>query len=249
MSVANSQVYNIQTENEVAIILSRFNSNFIFDVIRDNLAQKFNYSFISAPNVVAAFEQNFKYFQIRYPSDYDNIEVVRISTYKEIINILCNEYNLQFNDNDGLDYYSLALYLYDFLACNFNNYMVSFFANYIYKEKNSLYEFLNMEALKKNKDSSTIYGKKIYKDPKLAILNANLNSVIASICNFDITFENILSIVYSNKNIVNYLTAHVSPINDFFKSTYCYSFSLDMQPVILTNIRLEIQKMAVLTDN
>lgn len=242
--IANSQAYNITSENEIAIILSRFNSNYIFDVIKDTIQNRFsNYNYLTNPNVVSAFEQNFKDLQARYPSDAQNIAYVRQETYKEIINILCKEYSLQFNDNGETDYFTLALYLYDFLVANFNRYLTLFFANYIYKEKNNLYDFLSMESMKKNKDTSTIYNKKVYKDIKLAVLNANLLTVVASMSQFDISFENILMSCCGNKIIVNGILNYIQPIDDFYKNSYCKVFQTDFQPVVLTNIRLEIQKM------
>ena len=242
--ISNSQVYSITTENEIAVILSHFNSQYIFDVIKDSLQKKFNYNTIASPNVVASFEQNFKYLKATYPSDANNIETVRTETYKEIISILCNEYNLVFDfENEEIDYYSAAFYMYDFLVSNFSNYISAFFANFIVKEKNSLYESLNMDSFKKNKDSSTIYSKKIYKDGRLAILNANVDYVIKSISSFDITFTDILSLVYVDRNIVGFMDSIIKPVQDFYKVYYCGIIGTEAFPLIVTNIRLMIQNI------
>jgi hypothetical protein len=247
--IANSNMYNINTENEIASVLSHFNSEFIFDIIRDNLEKKFNYSTINAPNIVISFEQNFKQIMSIYQTNLDEINAVRIATYKEIINIICKSYNLQFNDSDDIDYYSAAMYLYDFLVANFSNYMELFFANYIYKERNAIYDALNLGNMKKNKDSSTLYGKKTYKDIKLAIINANLEYVIQNICVYDIDLHTVLSNIYPDKNIVNYISNIISPIYDFFKTAYVSVLQSDINAMVLSNIRFKIQNLSIDTNN
>ena len=49
---SNFQMYNITTENELSVILSHFNTEFVFDIIRDNLSKKFNY------NIIQRYTQN-----------------------------------------------------------------------------------------------------------------------------------------------------------------------------------------------
>lgn len=241
--VSNFFNYNINTEGEISRILSHFNSEFIFDIIKDNLQQKYSYTPIAAPNIIASFEQNFKQIKDQYQTGYDEIDAVRLNTYREIINIICNEYNLVFNDDDNLDYYSAAFYLYDFLVSNFAPYMTFFFANYIYKERNSIYESLDLGNLKKNKDNSTVYGKKIYKDIKLAIITANVDYIIDNMCNYDISLMDILESIYPNKNIINYIYSIISPREDFFKSVYVNILRGEARPIYLSSIKLELHRI------
>lgn len=241
--VSNFLTYNINTEGEVARMLSHFNSEFIFDVIRDNLNQRFNYTPIAAPNIVSSFEQNFKLIKENYHTDHDQIDTVRLSTYKEIIDIICKEHKLEFIDNDNLDYYSAAFYLYDFLVSNFSTYMAFFFASFIYKERNSIYESLDLNNMKKNKDSSTLYGKKMYKDTKLAVITANLDYIIDNVCTYDIPLYAILEFIYPDRNIVNYIASIVSPIDDFFKSNYVPLLNGNPRTLFLSNIKFEMHKI------
>lgn len=241
----NSQAYNIKSENEITILLSRFSSDYIMNVLKDKLSTRVcSYDYIMQPNIVTAFEQNFKNLLASYPEDKDQIQNVRQQTYLEIINILCNEYHMVFVDN-GVDYFSIAQLLYDFLVANFNRYLVSFYVNYLVKEKSSIYEFLKLEDMKKNKDSSTIYNKKLSKDPKLAIINANLVYVIQNMQQFDISLETILNFVYGNNTIINTLfLANTQQTEDFYSSVYVGLMNVpDLQPLILTSIRLEIQNI------
>lgn len=245
MMFGNSTEYNIVGEVECAELLQHFNSDFIFNVIRNSLDNKFKFNaFLPVTNVVGSFEQNFKVMQNNYPSDRDNIIMVRLSTYNQIIDLLCKDYNLQFNNNEDLEHYSVAYYLYDFLVANYKVYMIYFFASFIHKEKNYIYDSLNLEALKKNKDSSTIYGKKVYKDTKIAVISTNLDYVLNNIRSFDIDLDIILNTV-TNKNVASLLLNYISPINDFYKEFYCSAINSEFYPELLTNIRLEIQKLSI----
>lgn len=248
--IANSSAYNVTTENEIAIILSHFNTEYIFDVIKDNIAQKFNTYQMNMPNVVVSFEQYFKQLQMIYdnPTDRLNIENTRIETYKEILYILSNEFNLEIDYENIQDYYSITYYLYDLLVSGFNNHVVNFFTNYIIKEKNGIYDLLNLGELKKNKDTSTIYNKKIYKNAKVAIINANLEYVIDSMSAFDITFNMILNTIYQDKNMVRMIESVVAPRVDFFKGAYIGILRSNIRPILLTNIRLEIQRQSMIDD-
>lgn len=245
--IANSSVYNVTTENEIAVILSHFSTEFIFNIIRDNIHKKFDTYQMNIPNVVASFEQYFKQLQMIYnnPTDISNIENVRIETYKEILYILGKEFNLEIDFENIQDYYSITYYLYDLLVSGFNNHVINFFTNYIIKEKNGIYDLLNLGVLKKNKDTSTIYNKKIYKNAKIAIINANLEYVVDSMSGFDITFNMILNTIYQDKNMVKMIESVVAPRVDFFKFCYIGILQSNIRPILLTNIRLEIQKQSM----
>lgn len=246
--IANNSEYNISTENEISIIISHFNSQFIFDVIKDNINKRFEYTQLSMSNIPASFEQNFKQLMVQYPSDVQRIDATRIETYKEIIQILCNHCGFIYNEEAIQDYYSAAFYLYNFLVSNFTNNLVSFFVNFILKEKNSLYENLNLNNLKKNKDSTTIYSKRVYKNPKVAIINANLDYVIDNISVFDISFNDVLNTIYQDKSIVKYIEGIVVPMHDFFKQSYASLLQSNLRPILLTNIRLELQRQSISED-
>ena len=59
--LTNSLEYTITSENEIASILSKFNSEYLLDVIRNNLANKYvQHPSVLAPNIVGSFEQTFK---------------------------------------------------------------------------------------------------------------------------------------------------------------------------------------------
>lgn len=241
-----SSSYHVTTENEVAVILSHFSFDYIYDVIRDSISQKGNFYQTNLPNIVASSEQYFKQLKMVYdnPDDLNKIEETRQNTYKTILEILANAYALDINYENIQDYYSIAYYLYDLLVSEFSNKMVDFFTNYIVKEKNVLYDTLQLNNLKKSKDTSTIYNKKMYKNTKLAIINANLEYVMDCICGFDITFNTILNTIYQDKNMIKFIENIVSPKIEFFTS-YINMLRSPIRPIILTNIRLSIQNISM----
>ena len=241
--IASNIEYNITTETEVAEILSHFNSEYILNVIKDNILRKQNFYPMNPPNIVMAYDTNFKLLQNNYPEKNMDIENVRIETYKEIIEILCQEYQLQFNDIDQ-DYYSTAFYLYSFLLSEFSSGLISFFANFIIKEKNSIYDSIGLADMKKNKDTSTVYSKKMYKNTKLAIINANLEYVVDSICAYDISLNTVLSNIYFDKNVVKHIESVITPIYDFFKTVYVPVVQSEIKSLLLTNIRFQIQRIS-----
>lgn len=246
----NAHIFNLTSEKDIAVLLSHFNSSYIFDVINNSISQirqGMGLLSVPGPNVIAAFEQNFNYLKTAYPLDVDNTNAVRDQTYKEIIEMLCNAYNLEFDETQVSDYYSAAFYLYDFLVCNFNSYIVSFFSNIIRKEKNQIYEALGMDQFKNSKDISTIYNKKMYieKDNKLAIISSNLSYVIRNMLAFDYNFDFLISMAYGSgmTNITDYIIRIVKPINDFYKIIYGSAINnQDAFPLFITSIRLDIQR-------
>ena len=247
--LADSSANNIITENQLSILLTHFDTNYIFGIITDNIGNRFNCYHIQMPNIIAAYEQDFKLLASQYTdvSMIETINVTRGETYKAIIDLLCNNFSLQFNEQlEGIDYYSAAYVLYSFLISDFKNNMINFFTNYIIREKNGLYDALGMASFKKSKDSSTVYNKKLYKNGKLAIINANLEYVLDSICNFDIPLDVLLNTTFTDKNYVKFIENMIQPIQDFFKFAYVPIIKEPgLRPILITDIRLKIQSLSV----
>lgn len=245
---ANSQAYNIATENELAEVLSHYSSEFVFSIIDKSMSNRFlTVPSVAIPNVVGAWEQNFKAIIAQYGSD-STMEVARVrsETYREIIDAICKEFNLNFTIDDSVDLYSAAYQLYDLFVCNFAENLTTFFANFIYRERSSLYDSLGLADMKKNKDSSTIYGKKIYKDIKLAIINANIDMVIREVCAMEFPFHAIISLICGNTSeFKKYILTIVSADNTFFQNAYVTALNSDIRAELITAIRIKLQKLAL----
>lgn len=246
--ISNSDIYQVNAERDVTVILSRFNTEFIYDCIESALQSKQNAQFMMPnPNLVRSLEDNFIIMQQTFPDDKVNILEVRDETYREIIEYLCNKFNLSFNVSDQVvDLYSAAYYLYDFLVANYLGYLSSFFSKFIMKEKNNLYKSLNLDRFKKT--SNINYGKKMIKDPVISIILIQISYIIDQLTTYDFSFNNIVAMAYNDNNIgrfLNSLFIDNGYFYNFYKSDIANTF---IRPNIITSIRLIIQDNVVSDD-
>ena len=242
--IADNSTYNIVTENELTIVLSHFNDDFIFSMIHDKLMDRVKYFGTESGNVICAWENYFKNQAIIYPTETARIEETRFQTYKKAIEIMAEACNLKVNYDGIRDIFSTAMYLYDFLISKYSTCMVAFFTNFIIKEKNGIYEQLEMVNQKKNKDTTTLYNKKLFKNVKLAVITANLDYVVQNISCFDISFEDILNLIYPQP-IVECISESVSPIGNFYNDNYLPILTTYLRPGIISNIALSINSISI----
>ena len=249
MAIQSTNIeYRIVTDNEVSTIISHFSEDMIYDILQMNLMNKFRPYAPSLPNLVGSYENIFKQHLMNYPDYSQDFMQKRQEVYMYIIQELCKYHNLEYVQNDEFtDLYSSAYLLYDFFISNFTQNITTFFVNYIMREKNSLYEILNLNEYKKNKDSGTLYSKKIYRNgnSKLPIIHANIDLVINQICSFDIDLNTVLDTVYfDRKNISKCISTIVRDKGDFF-NTFFVSFvqSPQFKPIMISNISLQLQSI------
>jgi hypothetical protein len=245
MSVNGIEPYKINNEYNITEILSHFDSDYIFDIIQDKLENIDYSSSLVESNIVLSFEENFKMMRATYQGDSQNINNIREQVYRQIIQILTERFNLEFNMvDDTIDVYTAAYYLYDFLVSNRNNIMVNFFTAFIVNNKNSLCALISTEDFRKNKDSAAAYGKRVYEDHKYAIISANMPFIINHISTLDITLLNIFQSTYVDERVVAFLDNAFADKGNFFKNHYCSILNRpDILPIIITNIRLALQKI------
>lgn len=238
--ITNSDMYQVNAERDITVILSRFNTEFIYDCINSALESKHNAQFIMPnPNLVRSLEDNFIIMQQNYPDDKMNILKCREETYNEIIQFVCSKFNLKFNENDQVDLYSAAYYLYEFLVSNYLQNLAFFYSKFIINEKQNLYKSLNLERFKKS--SNINYGKKMSKDPVTSTILIQISYIIDQLMSFDFHFDTIVRTVYNNNNIAHFILSLFEDDDyfyDFFKKDITNSF---IRPNIITNIRLLIQ--------
>lgn len=245
----STELYKISNEFNITRLLNNFDSQYIFDIIEDKLDNIDYSATLLDSNIVASFEENFKMMMDQFPGDGQNIKMIREQTYIEIINILCNKFNLRFNSTDEtIDIYTAAFYLYDFLVCNRNNIMINFFVSFIINNKEALYDFIN--TTESNVDSSVVYNRHVFDDYKYALISTKLEKVINYISNLDITLLNIFQSTYINQQIILFLDNAFADLGNFFKEQYCSILnSPEIMPIIITNIRLELQKKTGIINN
>ena len=178
-----------------------------------------------------------------FTDDGANINIVRSRIYKDIIMMLCDRFNIRFNElDDTIDLYTAAFYAYDFLVCNRNNIMINFYTSFIVNNKDYLYGALNLDEYKKAKDMSTSYNKKMYTDNKYIIISANMEKVIKFISTLDIKLLDIFKSTYINPDVVMFLDNAFADKGNFFADYYC-KISEEELPIVITNIRLKLQQI------
>lgn len=243
MGIKQNDLYQTYTDNDLAIVLQSFDQDYVYHILETSLRNRLKMATYINPNAVSSFEAQFKNVLVDFPAEQEKINTLRMNTYTRIIEILCNRYELGFNDGDVYDLFTSAMYMYDLLVSGFQRCIIRFFTNYIYSEKEGLYAALNYVE---HKDTSYSYNKKVYKDPKLAALSLNIELVVDSICKFDIPFDVYVNLAYKTEgdpSIPAHLISVLTPLNDFFKENVAYLFDTEWRGPLLTNIRMSLQEL------
>ena len=242
----NPAITNVNIDNQLAGILSQFSDDFIVDVVKDSINNRYRIYSLPSPNVVAAFESTFKQLTDGFSSNTSEIIETRKRVYVNIINVICDFYNLKFNDNDETDYYSAAYWLYDFLVSNFTERLKTFYSTFLIKEGGPIVSALGLANLRKENDVTIGYSKKLFKDPNLAMIHCDLEYVINQIETFNIDLWTILTCVYQdNPNLPGYINSLVTDYTSrFFKDFYQPFVTKSKDSAdILTYIKLSLQQI------
>lgn len=249
--IANNTEFGIVSDSEIVSIISNFSDDMIMDILRRNSENKFRPYQYYVGNLINAIESSFKANQENYPQFFAENMERRNEMYTNILQSLCSLHNLSLNVNENTDLYSLAYFLYDFTISRFTINIVNFFANYIINETNAIYDYLNLSDLKKNKDSSSVYSKKLFKgNSKLSTIHANLEFVINNICGLDIDIYNLILITTNDANIASLISNNVFEISNLFKVLFVpYINDVRYRAVIITLVRLRIQELQGNVDN
>lgn len=243
----NDRIANINVNNQLAIMLSNFDETYVMHLVDDSLGMRFRPFQLPLPNIVLSFENTLKSIIENVPDGKDQCLEVRESTYKNIIDYICNFYQLSFNSEEEIsDYFTLANILYELLVSNFESTMVNVFISFILKEKKNLYDWLMKNPEIQAKNSSSSYNKKIYKNGKLAIIQANIDMVLNVIVTANITFENILEMCIPDKNMIRYILTYISDTQDIFKNHFLLFLNNPAtRPDLITEIKLKLHAIAV----
>ena len=196
----NPAITNVNIDNQLAGILSRFGDDYILDIVKDSINNRFRLYDLPRPNIVNAFEITFKELTDGFTSNTDEILSTRTRVYNNIINIICNYYDFAFIQNDDTDIFYAAYWLHDTFVSNFTASLINFYTLYLIRERKSIDLALNLAEMNKINETTYIYSRKLFKDPSLAGIHCNLEYVIDQISNFDINVYSILSTVYSGSN-------------------------------------------------
>ena len=242
----NNKIYEIQSNTQLSVILSQFDSGYVMDVIEETLTNVFNnFDTIVRPNAVLAFEQNFKELYANFPSDLDNINQCRIETYMTIIDFICKKFDLRFIQQDSVDLYTLALNMYDFFVSKFAYNMVEFYTKFIIMEKDNILTTINQDDYRKQRDMSSAYNKTVFgNDESLAIIAANLPDVLKNLSMNLVPDHTVYYTIYGSENqpIIDLMETYISPTVSLFVRFNTILFNEIMYGTIITQIRMRLQQ-------
>lgn len=241
----NPAITNINIDNQLAGILSQFSDDYILDVVEDSLESRFRLYDLPMPNVIASYETNFRQISNGFPSNNDEVAQTRTRVYTNIINKVCDFYDLQYANNDDVDIYAIAYWLYDFLVSNFTNNLINFYVYYLIEDRVALDASLALSQMRRENDVVYSYSKRLFKDPKIAAIHANLEYVIDQIDTFDISLRDVINYVYIGRpEIAAFISSNIADTQNFFKNHYeSYLSNSKHAADILVYIKLGLQQV------
>jgi predicted nucleic-acid-binding Zn-ribbon protein len=239
--------YNtIDTDYGIGSILSNFDQEYINHIISDSLEMRFRPFNGPMPNMVDVLNRQFELVKTNSPDYMDKILDVQNETYINIINTICQYYNLTFtlSNTDNLnirEIYNIARTLYEIFVSQFTINMNNFFVSYIIRNADSIYSYLEKDPSAKKPKDSGIYAQKNYIDPKFILIHANLKQVVINMASYDITLHQLLSYML-DPNSAAIIGNMLVDNNDIYKNYYA-SYIMDKNTMagVLTNIKLLLQ--------
>ena len=237
----NQTINNVNTDSAIANILNQLSFDYIYHIVNDSLNMKFRPYSAPMPNIPYSLEQNFKMQLDAVPSSRDDILQKREEVNLTIIKILCDYYNLSYNASD--DVYSDAFYLYKFLVSDFTNTVVLFYVNYIIQEKKHIYDNLNLQDAKKNKDSSYTYSKKLYSNNIIAAIHSNIIPIVKDIATYNISLQDVIDVRYmgDEQNTAYHLNSIISDNGYFYDYIRSFVTSDTTMADVINCIKLQLQ--------
>lgn len=241
----NNKIYELQANNQIASLLTQFDADYIMEIIDDTLNQVFTrFDIIPRPNIVRSFDTTFKELYDIYPSDINNINEMRIQTYQNIINHICQRYALRFIQTDHIDLFTIADILYDFFISKLNIYMVQFYVRLILDEKESLINIINLDEIKKSKDPNIVYNRMVFGDnDKMIAIAINLPTILRHLSTLQLTDHTIYQYTYRNRpEVIELIENSISPTVPIFTRFNEILFNDSLYGAIITYIRMALQQ-------
>lgn len=249
--MTNNKIYEFQANNQLSSILSMFDNDYLMDITEDTMTDMFNqFDIIPKPNIIESLENVFKAYAPNYPNqtDQDEIMDVRQDAYNSIMKLIFSKYDLQYQEDNYTDIYTMAYYVYDFFISRFNFYLVDFFARYLNSQKEDICNNLDLGIYTKNKDAATNYGRLAFgEDDYMTLITANLPIVLSSIRSLDTIRDDLIyNYAYgsdTNNNVTNLMLYHVSSPRGIYDIYTRILFNPDLYPSVITQIRLRLQML------
>jgi len=217
--IQNEVIAGINTDYEVSTILGNFSEDLIYSTIQTGLEQRFRPFGLRSPNYPEILNNQFENTKLHSTGHDDVIDNKRDECMRQIINIICQYYNLQIiEDIPEEQVYSVAYYMYQIFSSEFTQRMLSFMIGYIVNNQESL-----CQALQNSEDINvrTSYAKKIYENQTQMILYDNMAKVIDMVAGLDIDFRTLL-VYLSDIQIADLITTYITDCGDIYKNYFVY---------------------------
>lgn len=241
----NNYAGSIDTDMAIGTILSNFETAYIMNTIQNSLEMRFRPFDEPMPNYVDILNRQFEGVLISAPLYRDEILEVRTRTYQEIIECICDYYNLQFAESfDNIqpqELFGIAHAMYEVFVSSFTRYMVDFFIRYIINNADGIYNYLlNDENIRRIKEKE-MQERNTYIDSKYVLIHQNLNRIVMDMTMYDITLNDLLAYFFSPAEY-NRMSSLLLDKGNIYKDHYA-SFLLDQRYManLLTVLKLSLQ--------
>lgn len=217
----DTEIYNsIETDKSIYIILSNFSDDFVENAVTDAFRYKFRPFNTRMPNLPFNLNLQLENVKNHYTGDDPAvIESKKLDVFGQILNIVCNHYDLQItNEIPDESLYSLTFQMYSIFVSEFSDRMIRFFTDYILSNKKSL---INM--IPEGRRNISAAAKKQFSDSPDALENViiyqNIKTVLDLVAGLDIPMFNLVSGL-SDVNTANFICSYISDVNDLYKNHY-----------------------------
>ena len=239
----------IDTDAAIGTILSNFSSDYINHVMEDSLQLEMRFRPFGdqLPNFVDVLNRNLMAVLAESPDYADKVMEVRIETFKEIILMICNHYNLRFcvpfEEIAPEELYGIAQKMYEVFISSYSENLINFFTSYIVKNADQIIQYLQSDPTAIKPKETGIYDASHYIDPKFILIHANMNKVIYNMASYDIDLPTLFSYFFEPVTW-NRMIQLLQDCGDIYKNHFAICITdARFTAGVLTNVKLRLQSM------
>ena len=242
--MSNVVLNSIDSDYELSTIIGNFSEEYIYMSITDALKYKYRpYNPIRMPNFPEQLHNQFNAIIERAGSYKEQVKDKEIDVFSQIINIICNYYNLSVDvsqiPEDQL--YPLSNTLYSLLISNFSEKMLGLFTGYIASNIDNLVNYMPAE----NRSVKTQYSKKMYMDINHMIIYENMVNVIDILEGLDIDMPSLFTMI-ADSNTSNFICSYIKDCGDIYKNYFVsYLLNQETRTEMLSEIKIRFVSVTV----
>jgi len=231
---------NVSNEYSMTQAIQTLDRETIISIIDEQIENPPS-EYMPIPNIVHSIQISFDALKTQYQYDTQNLNQTSNDIYYEIIDKLCQSFDLEFNTMDeSIDKYTAAYYLYEFCISNRIHNIISFFVNYIMNNKDGIVYMLKNSCPIKQKSSKLMYGG----DEDYILIANNIVKILETASTLQFTLSDIYMTSYADMRIAQFMDNAFADKIDFFHNHF-YALVKDQskRPEIITGIQLMLQQV------